>query len=341
MAASLVSLGFWVQRISIIPMMSKEQTPSDDVPGQMLTLLAELLRTKELLQGRGELAIGGAWTAVTQCLWQRPSLGPTAIALGLVDLAAEHLREIGSPADMVSISRGKAGRGHFVLFSEFLVTKHFAGHDERPDLEACVSSGVFHICVDAIAAVESVGLQDVDYCVLGFVLSAVCSCINQSGCEAKIRGVASALGFCLEHSLDIMTEFGRTTGGNAALICCSVFGRDEGGSEFTFTPSHIETLVTYWSDVVGQQSGIARASSVPGADSIFAAQLTVSDAWKPLLIANERFIPYCVDALLLDEEHPRAGMKEGLKIWCQEHHCEACKSQQQALRLVLQCTVMR
>ena len=44
---------------------------------------------------------------------------------------------------------------------------------------------------------------------------------------------------------------------------------------------------------------------------------------KPLLIANEDFIPYLVDALLLDPEHPRADMKQELKAWCQEHHTEA------------------
>ena len=40
-------------------------------------------------------------------------------------------------------------------------------------------------------------------------------------------------------------------------------------------------------------------------------------------MANEKFVPYLLDALLLDPDHPRAGMKEELKIWCQEHHCEA------------------
>ena len=44
---------------------------------------------------------------------------------------------------------------------------------------------------------------------------------------------------------------------------------------------------------------------------------------KPLLIANKGFIPYLVDALLLDPGHPRAEMKEDLKAWCQQHHCEA------------------
>ena len=44
---------------------------------------------------------------------------------------------------------------------------------------------------------------------------------------------------------------------------------------------------------------------------------------KPLLIANDLFVPYLVDALLLDPQHPRASMKEELKVWCQQHHCEA------------------
>ena len=44
---------------------------------------------------------------------------------------------------------------------------------------------------------------------------------------------------------------------------------------------------------------------------------------KPLLIANKDFIPYLVDGLLLDPGHPRAEMKEDLKAWCQQHHCEA------------------
>jgi hypothetical protein len=49
----------------------------------------------------------------------------------------------------------------------------------------------------------------------------------------------------------------------------------------------------------------------------------VSDANKPLLLANEAFLPYLVDALLLDPNHKRAGMDMELKAWCQQYHCEA------------------
>ena len=60
----------------------------------------------------------------------------------------------------------------------------------------------------------------------------------------------------------------------------------------------------------------------PSADNTFALQLCISDENKPLLLANEDFVPYLVDALLLDPEHPRAGLKEAEKIWCQEHHAD-------------------
>ena len=53
-----------------------------------------------------------------------------------------------------------------------------------------------------------------------------------------------------------------------------------------------------------------------------ALELTISDENKPLLLANKSFIPYLVDALLIDPGHPRAGMKEELKVWCQQHHAE-------------------
>ena len=111
-----------------------------------------------------------------------------------------------------------------------------------------------------------------------------------------------------------------TTGSVAAMLCCSVFGRDEGGSEFTFQQQHVDLLTTGWSQVVRAVSYWGTIQ--PTADSIQALELTISDKNKSLLLANKEFVPYLVDALLLDPDHPRAGMKEEHKIWCQEHHVE-------------------
>ena len=96
------------QVMSAEPIVSQKKMPSDDVRRQMQTLLVELLRSGEL----PELTIGGAWRGVECCVAGRPGLGAAAMELGVIELAAEHLRAIGSPADnMASISRGKAGRG--------------------------------------------------------------------------------------------------------------------------------------------------------------------------------------------------------------------------------------
>eukprot|EP01043_Picozoa_sp_COSAG02_P093424 COSAG02_NODE_29942_length_560_cov_0.744035_1_plen_92_part_10 len=56
--------------------------------------------------------------------------------------------------------------------------------------------------------------------------------------------------------------------------------------------------------------------------AIQALELCISDKNKPLLIANEKFIPYLVDALQVDPAHPRAGDKEEQRCWCQTHHAE-------------------
>eukprot|EP01043_Picozoa_sp_COSAG02_P061808 COSAG02_NODE_8380_length_2591_cov_15.477323_3_plen_432_part_00 len=306
--------------MSVHAIVSKKLMPSDDVPQQLLTLSIELLRSREL----PELAIGGAWRGAKECMDARPGLAPVAMKLGLFDLAVEHLRAIGSPADVVSILRGKAGRGHAVLDAVYEVTRAFAGQKARPDLEAAVSTGLFDFCVEIVVAVASAGvdgLHDTNHSVLSCALNWLARCSNVAGCEATIRSAATALAFCLENPLDYIEEIGATTGASAARVCCSVFGRDEGGSTFTFTPLHIKTLTDSWSQVIRAVG--YRVNTKPTGDTIHAAQLCVSDANKPMLIANEMFVPYLVDALLLDPEHPRAGMKEELKAWCQQHHCEA------------------
>lgn len=248
--------------------------PSDDVPQRLMSLLVDLLRS----DGLPELAIGGAWTRVAYCVSGRPSLALTATELGLFDLAVRHIRALGSPANAVSISRGKAGRARTLLYATYDVTRCCAGQKARPDLDACVSSGLFDICVQMVVAFASAGaggLQDTDHVALQFALSFVSKCSSYPGCEPKVRGVASALAFCLEHSLDTMEELGYTTGAAAAKVCCAVFGKDEGGSEFTFTPLHIQLLTHDWSQSVRGQGW--KKQHKPSADSIFAAHLCVSD----------------------------------------------------------------
>ena len=43
---------------------------------------------------------------------------------------------------------------------------------------------------------------------------------------------------------------------------------------------------------------------------------------KPLLLANQAFIPYLINGLFVDPAHPRADLKHEIKLWNQEHHAE-------------------
>jgi hypothetical protein len=208
-------MGLWM---SIEPIVSKTKLPDDDVPTKMLTLLLELLKANEL----PELAIGGAWNGILYIMIGRPSLGPVALEHGAVELAVEHLKAIGSPADWVSISRGKAGRAYMVVHAVNYICRAFAGGVSRPDLAACVGSGLFNLCIQAIKAVAAAGadgLQDTHHGVLYGTMGIVLACRAQAGCEGKIRSAADALAFCLMNDLDYIVEIGSTTGGYAAQIC--------------------------------------------------------------------------------------------------------------------------
>eukprot|EP01052_Picozoa_sp_SAG31_P001966 SAG31_NODE_66_length_28567_cov_30.222698_7_plen_413_part_00 len=306
-------------------MVSQQKTPSDDVPRQMLTLLVELLRSGEL----PELAIGGAWRGLESCLTGRPGLGPTAMNLGLIQLVADQCRHVGTPADVASISRGKVGTAGRATIPVFNLTTFFAGQAERPDLAACVASGLFDICVKVVAAFAAAGvesLRDTDHIAVFGALTLLVTVTRsvtvgtRPGCEAKIRGIAGALAFCLENSLDVVEVMGFTTGSSAAVLCCRTFGRDEGGSEFTFQQQHIDDMTQAWSKTV-RAFGYYQTLK-PSADTISALELSISDMNKTLLLRNKLFIPYLVDALLLDPKHPRAGMEEEHRIWCQDHHIE-------------------
>jgi hypothetical protein len=185
---------------------------------KMMTLALELLKSNEL----PELAIGGAWCTIHYCLTGRPSLGPVALECGVFELAVAHMHAIGSPADWISISRGKAGRAYGVLASITDIGKAFAGHASRTDGAACAASGMIDVCIEAVAAFAAAGvdgLRDTHHSVLYQAMSVVRDYRAHPGCEAKIRSVAGSLGFCLMNDLDFVQAIGATTAAAAAAIC--------------------------------------------------------------------------------------------------------------------------
>jgi hypothetical protein len=133
-----------------------------------------------------------------------------------------HLHAIGSPADWVSISRGKAGRAFGLLASIPEIAKAFFGQASRPDLVACVASGLFDLCIEAVAAFAAAGvdgLHDTHHAALYMAMSIVRNTRAQPGCEGKIRSVAGSLGFCLTNDLDVAKDLGMSTAGTAAQLC--------------------------------------------------------------------------------------------------------------------------
>jgi hypothetical protein len=204
------------------------------------------------------------------------------------------------------------------------ISKYFQGQSQRPDLEAILSSGLFDECVSAVHVVAAAGAQalhDTNIETLFQSIRVLIMCRAQTGCEAKIRSIAPALAFCLEHDIDYIEEMGSTIGSVATELCCGVFGRDEGGSEFTFTSQHIDTILTSWSQTVRGEG--VRSTIKPSADRISVDDVCVSDHNKSLLLAHPNFLPYLVDALLLDPAHPRANLNPEIKMWCQSAHSEA------------------
>jgi hypothetical protein len=132
-----------------------------------------------------------------------------------------------------------------VIYAAVDVVRGFGNEQERPDLAALISSGLLSQCLGTVAAFETRGtasVRDTCHITLYYMLSIVRSVVSEPGCEAQIRGVASALAFALEHDLPALPEFGATTGAITAAICAGVFGRDEEGSTFCFTQGQVDTL---------------------------------------------------------------------------------------------------
>ena len=60
---------------------------------------------------------------------------------------------------------------------------------------------------------------------------------------------------------------------------CAVFGRDEAGeadSQFRFTQTLVDMLLTRWGDIVGKK-GVTGALFSPNADQVMVAELCISD----------------------------------------------------------------
>ena len=105
-----------------------------------------------------------------------------------------------------------------------------------------------------------------------------------------------------------------------------MFGRDEGGVErhFTFTEQHIDILVTRWSGIVRREG--LNANSKPTAGTVMALDLCISDANKPMLLENTKFLPYAVVKNKKMKPPSCVESSSGDLICSDGHACAGCTS---------------
>ena len=120
-----------------------------------------------------------------------------------------------------SVSRGNSNRAWSILQTIGEVCKGFHGQTHRPDIEAIVAAGLFEECAAGIEAFVAGGteqLHDVSCYPLMFALRVLLNCHSHPKCEARIRSMATALEFCIEHDIVVTKEFFITTASIAASI---------------------------------------------------------------------------------------------------------------------------
>ncbi len=276
-----------------------------EVLQRLMTLSLELLRSDEL----PELAVCGAWQAVFFCLaraTRAPGGAMVAAGLdsGLHDVAVACLNRIGRPAQWISISRGSVDA---IRILEAVNRGSRCPDDAKMKQTlhaACVSSGVYDLCIEAVVAFAEAGvdgLLNTNTPAICCSLSLLSACHAHPGCATKIRAgnVPQALAFCLEpeHSLVMCEPKGDSSGSLAAQVVCSAFGKDEADSVFRFTQTQVDHLVARWSMMFfgfGPARGRSYSFTLPSPETIFSLQLCISDANKPILLKNADFLPYLV-----------------------------------------------
>ena len=103
--------------------------------------------------------------------------------------------------------------------------------------EAIVGSGVFEECAAAIEAFAAGGAEQVHHVGNHNLVAAmriVLNCHSHPGCEARLRSLAAALEFCLQHDVGQAPELGGSTATMAAQI----------GEPVCTTARHVVPLLT-------------------------------------------------------------------------------------------------
>lgn len=227
----------WIGNAMTSPLLGKKHLPTDEMPLKLVTLLMELAKAPEQLSA---WVLPGVWQLVADSVMTRIAVGKVLFELGLVELAVAQLHALGTAAERLSTP----GAG-VIMQVAMQITLGQPTETQQAITSSWMSSGFFDECIATMAAFEQRGVEQLPNAhseLVYFALSTLEKCTKVPGCEAKIRGVASALAFAQDNSLDFMTGLGYTTGSTATSLICTIWGREEAGAEFTFTQAHVDTL---------------------------------------------------------------------------------------------------
>ena len=263
-------------------------TRSDEQMSPLCPLLMKLIKAPESLP---DFAFGGVLGLLAVLPIGHPSIAAKMLELGGIDMYMDILRRV-TPAELVT-SAGFARRPHGTAMwaMKDLIAHGQNQADISSEILAC---GYIDTCVAALTAVEQVGAEHVNGCVV------VCGAIwplwlidgvAMPQIEEKLRTIPiSVLRYAKENRIVHFQDMGFTSGTVATILAACTYGKAE-DNPFRWTQEDIDGFVALDSELVrGEAVGVhfdLLSSRCRGLLS-----LCISDAAKTMLLNCRGFIPH-------------------------------------------------
>eukprot|EP01051_Picozoa_sp_SAG22_P016103 SAG22_NODE_2212_length_2831_cov_2.290996_1_plen_646_part_10 len=259
------------------------------------------------------------WLIFTLISPNRPGLCAVAGKAGLLALGVQELHRSGSPVEWMrwdtptGLKAGAIATGTLQL-----VISGALGFGEEV-VTLVIESGVPEALTKMVQSFELSGASKVPEAnvmgILHFMI--IVQSIDLTVPEAApivalLRGIPSALKFCLAHPLNHIKPIALDTVPMCAMICAVIFGKDEEGSDFHFSQSDINSVVVVLKDILSGAL-VAWFPELPGHWFLPMLHLCVSDVNKFMLVRSAELKPLLLAALFLDPDHLRKDADVSMK----------------------------
>ena len=280
-------------------------TPSDDLGLRVFPMALNACRNSD---GLSDWERAGMWTLVGLALCARAEVCGAAVRSGLHEAAVDSLRKLGPPADYVGWHGAAGLEASAITLS---IAQASVSNPQGVNLpELLHQSGATEVFVQILQAFEQRGasyIPEVSVSTVQHVLFTLYPIDLEGGLGepigAMLRKVPSTLQFLLDHSLTHINFIHSSSASLAQIIICSLFGRSEEESKFTFTVDMVNSSLHH---IKQGFSGSAAPWYQPTAHMCRPVlNLCVSDHNKTLLIQSPALIPLLLEMLLLDPTHQR------------------------------------